>query len=92
MGNTLSDYFKDPSILGEGQDWQDAIFQTAAAQSHSLSVSGGSDKTRFSVSGSWFDQDGIVMGSSLTVSNSRFADAQARSWLDPGGSLSFAHY
>ncbi len=70
LGNTLSDYFKDPSILGEGQDWQDAIFQTAAAQSHSLSVSGGSDKTQFSVSGSWFDQDGIVIGSGFDRFNS----------------------
>lgn len=91
LGNKLSDYFKDPSILGEGQDWQDAIFQTAAAQSHSLSVSGGSDKTQFSVSGSWFDQDGIVIGSGFDRFNSRFNfDAQARSWLKLGGSLSFA--
>ena len=91
LGNKLSDYFKDPSILGEGQDWQDAIFQTAAAQSHSLSVSGGSDKTQFSVSGSWFDQDGIVIGSGFNRFNSRFNfDAQARKWLKLGGSLSFA--
>lgn len=91
LGNKLSDYFKDPSILGEGQDWQDAIFQTAVAQSHSLSVSGGSDKTQFSVSGSWFDQDGIVIGSGFNRFNSRFNfDAQARKWLKLGGSLSFA--
>ena len=91
LGNPLSDYFKDPSILGEGQDWQDAIFQSAVAQSHSLSVSGGSDKTQFSVSGSWFNQDGIVIGSGFDRFNSRFNfDAQARKWLKLGGSLSFA--
>jgi len=91
LGNPLSDYFKDPSILGSGQDWQNAIFRSAIAQNHSLSISGGTDKTQFSVSGSWFDQDGIVIGSGFNRFNSRFNfDAQARSWLKLGGSLSFA--
>ncbi len=43
-------------------NWQDAIFRTAAVKNYDLSVRGGTDKTKFSVSGSYFDQDGIVIG------------------------------
>ena len=44
-------YFTDSEIasFGEGTDWQDLIFQPAEVQDHSLTVSGGSDKTQFSV-------------------------------------------
>jgi len=49
--------------FGEGTDWQDAIFRTAPIQNHNLSISGGSEKTRFSISGNYFDQQGIVINS-----------------------------
>ncbi|WP_439584962.1 SusC/RagA family TonB-linked outer membrane protein [Dyadobacter bucti] len=45
---------------GVGTDWQDAAFRQAAIQNHSLSFSGGDDKTRFAVSGNYFKQDGIL--------------------------------
>lgn len=49
--------------FGEGFDWQDLIFRKAPMQTHNLTFSGGNEKTRFSVSGSIFDQDGILIGS-----------------------------
>lgn len=49
---------------GAGTDWQDLIFSSAPMQSHTLTVSGGNDKSRFSVSGSLFDQQGIIENSS----------------------------
>ena len=91
LGNTLSDYFKDPSLLGKGQDWQDAVFRSAWAQSHNVSANGGSDKIQFSASGGWYSQDGIVIGSGFERFNSRFNfDAQARKWLRLGGSLAYS--
>jgi TonB-linked SusC/RagA family outer membrane protein len=49
--------------FGKGTDWQDLVFRKAPVQNHSLTVSGGSEKTRFSVAASNFNQDGIVVGS-----------------------------
>lgn len=49
-----------PSLY-PSNDWQDAIYRTAAVKNYDLSVRGGTDKTKFSVSGSYFDQDGIVI-------------------------------
>ena len=55
-------YFTDSEIasFGEGTDWQDLIFQPAEVQDHSLTVSGGSDKTQFSVGTSYFNQEGLI--------------------------------
>jgi len=46
--------------LGEGTDWQDAVFQNAPMQNYNISISGGNDKSTYSVGGSYYTQDGIV--------------------------------
>ena len=49
--------------LGKGSDWQSAALRTAAEQNHELSVSGGDEKSRYLISGNYFDQDGIIVNS-----------------------------
>jgi len=46
--------------LGDGTDWQAAAFRNAASQNHQLSISGGSQKVQYLVSGNYFSQDGII--------------------------------
>jgi TonB-dependent starch-binding outer membrane protein SusC len=46
--------------LGEGTNWQDSVFKTAMVRDYNINVSGGSDKTTYSIGGSYFNQDGIV--------------------------------
>lgn len=48
------------SPTGVDVDWQDTIFRSALVQTHNLSVSGGSDNSRYFISGNFFDQDGII--------------------------------
>jgi TonB-linked SusC/RagA family outer membrane protein len=82
--------YGDPSILGEGTDWQKEIFRTAYMQSHQVSVSGGSDAGTFAASGGWTKQDGVVIGSNFKRFNARLnADANIRTWLHGGASLAF---
>ncbi len=50
------------ATLGEGTDWQDEIFQEAPIQNYHLTLSGGSEKTAYSIGGSFLDQEGIVGG------------------------------
>ena len=52
--------------IGEGTDWQDAIFQLGQYQNHQLSIRGGAQKTTYSISGSIMDQVGNVINSDLT--------------------------
>ncbi len=44
-------------------DWQDEIYRNGFTQNHQLSVSGGSDNVNYYVSGTYFDQEGIVVNS-----------------------------
>ncbi len=88
----VDEAFLDPSILGEGTDWQDAIFRTAYMHSHSLSLSGGSEKFQFAASAGYMNQDGTIDGSSFERYNARFnGDGTVNSWLKAGGSLAFTH-
>ncbi|WP_020601299.1 SusC/RagA family TonB-linked outer membrane protein [Spirosoma panaciterrae] len=61
----VTPYFTQDQInsFGDGYDWQNLVFQKAPMQTHNLTVSGGNEKTRFSVGGSIFNQDGIIRGS-----------------------------
>ena len=53
--------FEDPQSLGEGTDWQDAVFnKNAPIQNHEISLSAGSAKSTYYASFSYFNQDGIV--------------------------------
>jgi len=53
-------------------DWQDEIFRTAISQNHTLSVNGGTDKSKYYTSLNYFTQEGTVIGSSLERFTGRF--------------------
>lgn len=48
------------ATLGRGTDWQDEAFTHAPIQNHNLSISTGSEKTKLTLSGNYFGQDGIL--------------------------------
>ena len=51
------------AALGKGTDWQDAALRTALQQSHELSITGGTEKSRYAFSANYTDQDGILLNS-----------------------------
>lgn len=65
--NGNSPTFTDAEIagMGEGTDWQRAIFRTALTQNYKLSISGGTPDVRYLLSGSYLDQQGIITSSDL---------------------------
>ncbi|HLU90690.1 MAG TPA: TonB-dependent receptor [Cyclobacteriaceae bacterium] len=48
---------------GENTDWQDQIFRTGAIQNYQLSISGGNEHVNYYLSGSYFDQKGVIINS-----------------------------
>ncbi|MGY6559597.1 MAG: SusC/RagA family TonB-linked outer membrane protein [Nitritalea sp.] len=48
--------------LGLGTDWQAEVFQTAPIEEYNLTITGGTEKTSYSIGGSYFGQQGIVGG------------------------------
>jgi len=85
LGLTPAPEFADPSKLGEGTNWQDAMFRTGEMQNHQLSFSGGKDKTNYYLSINYFNQEGILIGSDFKRYSTRFSlDHQLKSWLKVG--------
>lgn len=83
--------YLDPSLLGNGTDWQDEIFRDAGMQSHQISVSGGNENTQYAVSGGYFQQDGIVIGSDFNRFTTRVnLDNKVKEWFKIGANLAFA--
>ena len=80
--------FANPSILGPGTNWQNAVFRTAAEQSHNLSVSGGTDKSDYYISAGYFKQDGTVLGFNFDRYTIRgVVNSQAKPWLKIGSTF-----
>lgn len=82
--------FADPTIFGEGTDWQDVVYRDAPIMNYQLAFSGGSEKTSYHISGNFFKQDGIVEGSdfqrvTLRVNN----QYNFKPWLSFGHNISF---
>ncbi|MBD0777265.1 TonB-dependent receptor [Maribacter sp. ANRC-HE7] len=44
-------------------DWQDLIYRTGSTQNHQVSFSGGSEKINVYASGTYFNQDGVLINS-----------------------------
>lgn len=52
----------DPTDGLENTDWQEPLYRTTLMHQHSLSISGGSDKTKYFISGGFINQNGFIEG------------------------------
>lgn len=48
------------TALGVGTNWQDSVFTWAPMRNYNVSVQGGTDRSNYSIGGSYYRQDGIV--------------------------------
>ena len=89
-GGTTPREFLDPSLLGEGTDWQDELFNNAAMNKHQLSFSGGNNNTTYYMSGEYLNQKGVAEGSGFKSYGFRLnLDNKPREWMTIGANLSF---
>ncbi len=81
----------DPSLLGEGTNWQNEMFRTAPMQSHQLSATGGSNIVKYYVSGSYFKQEGTLVGTDFDRYSGRVnIDAELKKWFKLGSKVLFS--
>lgn len=82
--------YSDPSILGKGTNWQDAVFRTAWQHQHQISAQGGSDIVKYYLSGGFMDQQGTIIGSNFKRFSTRAnIDAQLKKWFKIGLNVAF---
>jgi len=79
---------------GTDTDWLNKVFEVAPMQKHHLSFSGGSEKSTYMISGSYFSQNGIVGDDKAKyerVTARINAKSDVKEWLEVGDNFSFSH-
>ena len=90
--NTVDPTYASPNLLGTGTNWQDAIFRTAFQHQHQLSVSGGTEKVQYYISGNYMDQEGTIIGSEFKRYGFRSnIDAQVKKWIKVGMNIAYTN-
>ena len=75
-----------------GRDWQDYTFRTGMVNMHSISIRGGSQKTQYSVSGSYTDNQGIIVNTGYSRIQGRVnLDQQLNNIIRAGIKLNIAN-
>ncbi|UOG75412.1 TonB-dependent receptor [Hymenobacter tibetensis] len=88
----LNPRYTNPASLGQGTDWQDAIYRNAKIQSYNLSATGGNEKGRYALSAGYFQQDGTIIGSNFERFSLRAnGDLQLGKFIKIGNSISLTH-
>ncbi len=83
--------FANPSLLGSGTNWQDAVYQKGSIQSHNITFSGGQGKTNYYFSGGYLDQQGTLIETFFKRYTFRTSiDQQVKSWLKAGFSANLS--
>ena len=84
--------FRNPESIAVNTDWQDVIFRAAPVQNYQISANTGNDKTKFYLSGGYFNQQGVIRTSEFQRFNLRSnIDAQLTDKLTIGTSLTGSH-
>lgn len=66
-------------------DWQDEVFTTGWMQNHTLSISGGNEKTKYLFSGNITNNPGVMENSKYERYNARVnVDTEIKKWLTVG--------
>lgn len=69
-------------------NWEELIYRPAWAQNHHINIQGGAEKTVYSLSFGYSDQNGIMRNSYNKRGNIRFTlDNRVNDWLRVGGSV-----
>lgn len=88
---THSGTFLRPELLGSGTDWQEELFKTAFMTNHSISLTGGSEKTTYAISAGYLYQNGIAISTSFKRQTIRGnVDTELKKWLKGGISFSLS--
>lgn len=62
-GRAVDPIYQNPEQYGEGTDWYDVLTRNAIIQEHTLSYSSRTEKSGVSVIGTYFNQEGNLLGS-----------------------------
>lgn len=89
QGKTPRPEFANPDALTGGTNWQNTIFKTGKIQNHNLSLSGGTDKVTYYISGGYNYDYGPVINSWMERYSFRAnTEVKMKKWLNFGNNFS----
>jgi len=92
IGYDVRPQFANPQYLGQGTNWQEALYRTAPMQNHNVAITGGDARTKYYISATYFSQEGIALGSDFDRTSIKTnIDNKTTDWLKVGISLDLAH-
>ena len=80
----------NPNVPAVNTDWYNEIMEPASIQNHTLSFNGGGTKTRYSIGGSYFNQEGLLKAARNAFTRLNFrtkVDSKVKDWLTVGGNF-----
>ena len=91
---TQARYLRDRDLESyrdvKGAQWEDQLFRQAITQTHSLSIRGGAPATTYNFTGSYYDQDGVIIKSNYKRYSGKIdLDQKLAKWLKGGVSIAF---
>ncbi|MFR9584470.1 MAG: SusC/RagA family TonB-linked outer membrane protein, partial [Rikenellaceae bacterium] len=73
-------------------DWQKEIYRTAISQSHNLSVSGGTEKSRYYVGAGYLKNEGVIQNNDFTrYSFNAKVNSELKKWLTADFNTTFGY-
>lgn len=87
LGYSDGEYYYTPD------NWAENTFQNQLRQEYNLSVTGGTEKLTYYVSGGYLGDGGVIAGSGFQRASTRAnVDYQAKKWLKIGTNLSYTFF
>lgn len=81
----------NPDLPAVDTDWYNEVMESVAPiQSHTLTINGGNETSRYSVGAGYFSQDGLVKQVNNSFERFNFRtklDVAVKDWLDIGGNI-----
>ncbi len=80
----------NPNVPDVNTDWYDQVMEPASIQNHTLSFNGGGERTKYSIGGSYFNQQGLMKETRNEYKRLNFRtkiDANVTDWLNVGGNF-----
>ncbi|RZL15102.1 MAG: SusC/RagA family TonB-linked outer membrane protein, partial [Pedobacter sp.] len=72
-------------------DWNDIIYRTGVSQNHNVSISGGTESTKYYLGAGYTDQQGIIQKNDFKRANILLnVDSKINDYLTVGGKLSYS--
>lgn len=83
----LPSYISNPGNVNT--DWQDEVFRSGLSQNYMVSLRGGSDLARYSVSYNHADDKGVLLGNSFKQENARMKLSATKNIFDIDANMGF---